>query len=299
MRGSEYAELRSFVAIVEEGSFARAAARIGVSPSALSQSLRALEGRLGVRLINRTTRSLAPTEAGDRLFTRVRPAIVDLEGAAEAVNAFRDRPAGIVRVNAPRLAVTRIVEPLLAAFCEAYPDIVVDLVVDDALTDITAAGFDIGIRLGELLENDMIAVRLTEPIRQIAVASPAYIARFGTPQAPSDLLDHRCINWRRPGLGSIYHWEFRRPEGDWFSVAVDGPLIVNDRSVARRAALDGLGIAFWVEEEFVADIAAGLLVPLLEQYCGTFPGFHLYYSDRWQMPAAVRAFVDHLKRGIV
>jgi DNA-binding transcriptional LysR family regulator len=208
MRGSDYAELKAFVTIVAHGNFARAAAELGMSASTLSQTIRALEARLGLRLLNRTTRSISLTDAGERLHARFRPAMIEMEAAVRNVVDARDTPAGTLRVHLPSVAAATFLEPTLGRFHAAYPDIVLDVTIDDAVTDIVEAGYDVGARLGEFLEADMIAVQLGGEQRQLAVASPEYIVRHGRPNVPGDLLQHHCINWRRPGGKGLYKWEF-------------------------------------------------------------------------------------------
>lgn len=296
MRGNEFADLRAFVLVAEEASFARAATRLRVSPSTLSGTIRDLEERLGVRLLNRTTRSVALTEAGGRLLARFKPAMEEIEAAVGELGRLRDTPAGTVRMHLPRLACTTLVEPVLGRFAEAYPDIRLELSIDDAPADIVAAGFDVGVTLGELLERDMVAVRLGADIHQVAVASPTYLARHGTPGTPADLHGHRCINWRKPGSGKLYNWEFMK-DGQWFAVAVDGPLTVSHRDVALAAAAQGVGIAFayWSDRWLRPKVEAGELVPLLEAYSPPFPGWHLYYPRHATRTPAVRALVDFIK----
>jgi DNA-binding transcriptional LysR family regulator len=295
MRGSEFAELRAFVAVAEQGNFARAAAELRLSPSTLSQTIRELEERLGVRLLNRTTRSVSITEAGQRLLSRFKPAMEEMQAAVADARNLRDRPAGTVRLHASRSASAVLVEPRLGRFFEAYPDIILDLTIDDAVTNIVAAGFDVSIRIGELLEEDMVAVKIGDDIRQLAVASPDYIARHGTPKVPSDLHSHRCINWRWPGTSGLYNWEFAK-DGRWFSVAVNGPLIVSHRDAAVIAAVQGVGIAFWGEYAVRPYIDAGQLVPLLEEFSPAFPGWHLCYPKQRHTSAPVRAFVDFFRQ---
>jgi DNA-binding transcriptional LysR family regulator len=295
MRGSEFAELRAFVAVAEQGNFARAAAELRLSPSTLSQTIRELEERLGVRLLNRTTRSVSITEAGQRLLSRFKPAMEEMQAAVADARNLRDRPAGTVRLHASRSASAVLVEPRLGRFFEAYPDIILDLTIDDAVTNIVAAGFDVSIRIGELLEEDMVAVKIGDDIRQLAVASPGYIARHGAPKEPSDLHSHRCINWRWPGTSGLYNWEFAK-DGRWFSVAVNGPLIVSHRDAAVIAAVQGVGIAFWGEYAVRPYIDAGQLVPLLEEFSPAFPGWHLCYPKQRHTSAPVRAFVDFFRR---
>lgn len=295
MRGSEYAELKAFVTVVAHGSFARAAEELGVSASTLSQTIRTLEARLGVRLLNRTTRSVSPTDAGERLHARFKPAMLEMEAAVRDVAGLRDAPAGRLRVHMPSVAAATYLEPALGRFHATYPDIVLDVTIDDSVTDIVKAGYDVGARLGEYLEADMIAVKLGGEQRQLVVASPDYIARHGRPETPADLLRHRCINWRRPGSTGVYKWEFHE-DGRWFGVAVDGPLIVSHRAMAIAAAVQGVGIAFWAEELVRPLIDEGKLVPLLEEWCATFPGWFLYYPKQRHTPPSVRAFVDFLRQ---
>jgi len=208
MRGREYAQLKAFVTVVAQGSFARAAAELGVSASTLSQTIRELESRLGVRLLNRTTRSLSLTDAGQRLHARFKPAMIEMEAAVEDVGSLRDRPAGVLRVHMPAAPATAYLGPVLGQFHATYPDIVLDVTVEDSVTDIVEAGYDVGVRLGESLEADMVAVKLSGEQRQLVVGSPDYIARHGRPEEPADLLRHRCINWRQPGSAGLYKWEF-------------------------------------------------------------------------------------------
>ncbi|HEX6537345.1 MAG TPA: LysR family transcriptional regulator [Gemmatimonadaceae bacterium] len=295
MRGSEYAALRAFAAVVAHGSFARAAAELGITASTLSQTIRELEAQLGVRLLNRTTRSVSLTDAGRRLHARFEPAMREMEAAVRDAISLRDAPAGLLRVHMPSVAAAAYLEPVLGRFHEAYPDIVLDVTVDDAVTDIVAAGYDVGARLGEFLEGDMVAVKLGGAQRQLAVASADYIARHGRPETPADLLRHRCINWRRPGSAGVYKWEFQK-DGRWFGIAVDGPLVVSHRDLAIAAAVQGVGIAFWAEELVRPLIDEGKLVPLLEEWCGTFPGWFLCYPKQRFTPPSVRAFVDFLRR---
>jgi DNA-binding transcriptional LysR family regulator len=295
MRGSEYAELRAFVTVVANGSFARASEELGMSASTLSQTIRALEARLGVRLLNRTTRSVSLTDAGERLHARFKPAMLEMEAAVEDVVSSRDTPAGRLRVHMPSVAAAAYLEPVLGPFHATYPDIVLDVTIDDSVTDIVRVGYDVGARLGEFLEADMVAVKLGGEQRQLAVASPDYIARHGRPETPADLLRHRCINWRQPGSTGVYKWEFLK-DGEWFAVAVEGPLVVSHRAMAIAAAVQGVGIAFWAEELVRPLIGAGKLVPLLEEWCGTFPGWFLYYPKQRYTPPSVRAFVDFLRR---
>jgi DNA-binding transcriptional LysR family regulator len=298
MRGQEYADLRAFVTVADEMNFARAAARLQVSPSTLSQTIRLLEQRLGVRLFNRTTRSISLTEAGQRLLTRFKPAMQEMDAALLDVANVGDRVAGTVRLHLPRLASASLVEPLLGDFQTQYPEIVLDMTIDDAATNIVEAGFDVGIALGEQLEKDMVAVRIGDDIRQLAVASPDYLARHGCPEVPADLHAHRCINWRKPGDSGVYRWEFQQ-NGQRITVAVNGPLIVSHRDVALAAAAQGVGIAFayWSARWARPLIEQRRLLPILEAFSPSFSGWHLYYPKQRYMPPAVRALVDFLRQG--
>ena len=296
MRGSEFSDLRAFVAIVEEGNFSRAATRLRISPSTLSQTIRQFEERIGAQLLIRTTRSMSVTEAGQRLFDRFRPALREMEEALGEVRKLQGAVSGTVRIVLPRLALASLVEPYLGDFAQAYPDIHLELGINDAVTDIVGDGFDIGITLGELLEKDMVAVKMGPDLRQIAVAAPEYLARYGTPETPNDLLSHNCINWRKPGSDRIYNWEFF-DAGRWYSVAVNGTLTVSHRDTALQAAAQGAGIAFayWSSQWMQPLIDAGRLVPLLEDYAPQFPGWYLYYARQHQTPASVRAVIDFFR----
>jgi len=294
LSGGDYNQLRAFVAVGELLSFSRAAEALGVSPSALSQMVRGFEDRVGVQLLVRTTRSVALTQAGDTLLRRVRPAVSELGSAVGQVRRTRERPAGTVRVHAFRSAAERYIAPILGKFATAYPDVVLDLTLDDAVVDVVAGGYDAALRIGEVIERDMIAVRLGPELRQIAVAAPDYIARHGVPAHPRELVDHRCIRWRWPGRALPYAWEFFE-DGAWFEVAVDGPLIVNDKELSIRAAVDGAGIAFPVEYMVFDLIADGRLVPLLDPWSIPFPGHFLCYPRQRQMAPALRAFIDAVR----
>ena len=294
MRGAEYGDLSSFVAVAEALSFRRASVRLGLSPSALSHAIRALETRLGARLLNRTTRSVALTDAGRALFDRLQPAFADIAGAVEAVRAYHDRPSGTVRINLPKLAAHSVLAPAFGRFARAYPEVRLEVAVDDGLTDIVAAGFDAGVRPGERLQRDMVAVRITPDLRTAVVGSPAYLAVRPAPRTPEDLQDHACINYRWSDGGALYRWPFQREEKA-FDVQVEGPLTMNDTDLILAAALDGVGLACLLEDRVAPDIAAGRLVRVLEDFSPTFPGFFLYYAGRRETPPALRALVDFLK----
>jgi DNA-binding transcriptional LysR family regulator len=294
MRGSDFAELKAFAAVVERASFARAADHLGFSPSALSQTIRQLETRLGVRLLNRTTRSVAPTSAGARLYERIARVIQDLDAAvAEAVEAT-GRTAGTLRINTLSMAADKLIAPRLGRFHRAYPQVVLDIVIDDGLSDIVAGRFDAGIRVGERLEKDMIAVRLTRDVEMTAVASPDYLTHHGEPKTPADLHSHVCINWRFPGSGAIYRWEFEK-KGKKLEIAVEGALISNHQEIVVEGALQGLGILYAYNDERIDDmIARGQLKRVLAEWSLTLPGLFLYYSNRRLPQPALRAFIDCL-----
>lgn len=294
MRGSDFAELKAFAAVVERASFARAAEHLGLSPSALSQIIRQLETRLGVRLLNRTTRSVAPTPAGSRLHERIAPMFLEMDAAVAEAVAATGQTAGTLRINTLGIAAKKIIAPRLGRFHRAHPDVTLDIVIDDALSDIVAGRFDAGIRVGQRLEKDMIAVRLTSDVKMLAVASPGYLARRGLPSTPADLHRHACINWRFPGSGRIYRWEFVK-KGKKLEIAVEGPLISNHQDVVVEAALQGLGILYAYDDDRVAEaIARGQLTRVLADWSVTSPGLYLYYADRRHPRPALRAFIDCL-----
>ncbi len=294
MRGSEFTELKAFVAVVERQSFARAAEHLGVSPSALSQTIRQLEGRLGTRLLNRTTRSVAPSASGGRLYARIAPLFEELAVAVAETREATGRVNGTLRINTLGIAARTLIAPRLARFHQAYPDVVVDIVVDDALSDIVSGRFDAGIRVGGQLEKDMVAIRLTPDLNMVAVASPDYVARRGTPRSPTELQDHGCINWRLQSDGRQYRWEFKK-RGRHLEVAVDGPVVTNHADVGIAAALAGLGIAYHFEQDRVGELLAqGLLVRVLADWSVSRPGLFLYYPNRRHRPALLGAFIDCL-----
>ena len=294
MRGAEFAELKAFVAVVDRSSFARAADHLGLSRSGLSQVIRQLESRLGVRLLNRTTRSVSPTEPGRRLYERIAPMLREMDDAvAQAVGATA-RVTGTLRINTLGMAAKRLIAPRLGRFSSAHPDVVLDIVIDDGLSDITGAGFDAGIRIGGRLQKDMVAVRLTPDIELLAVASPGYLSRHGEPKTPEDLHDHACINWRFPGSGKIAGWHFRK-KGRSVEFHGEGRVISNHQDVVVPAALDGLGVLYAYNDDGIADaLRDGRLVRVLADWSPTVPGLYLYYSSRRFMLPALRAFIDCL-----
>ena len=294
MRGSDFAELKAFATVVERASFARAADQLGLSASALSQTIRQLETRLGVRLLNRTTRSVGPTEAGARLHERVAPLLKEFDAAVAEVVAAKGRVAGTLRINTLGMAARTLIAPRLSRFHRNNPDVVLDLVIDDGLSDIVAGGFDAGIRIGERLEKDWIAVRLTPDVPMMAVASPTYLGRHGEPKTPNDLQHHACINWRYPGSGNLFRWPFEKKKRK-LELTVGGPLIANLSDVAVEGALQGLGILYAYHDELVLDaLERGRLRRVLADWSPTVPGVFLYYANRSHSQPALRAFIDCL-----
>jgi DNA-binding transcriptional LysR family regulator len=293
MVANDLSALSVFLTVAEERSFTRAAKRLGVSPSAVSHSMRELEEEIGVRLLSRTTRSVAPTAPGEHLLVRLRPAFTDIREALGQVSGLRNKPAGRVRLLVPRLATNTVLAPKLGEFVRDYPDIVLDVTTDDSRMDIVAGGFDAGIHFGEYIEKDMIAVRVSPDLRPIIVGSPRYLKSRTKPKSPRDLIHHRCINFRHGDAG-LYRWEFEKGKKS-LSVAVSGPLIVDDLDLVIRAALDGVGLAYMLEEDAAPHLASGALVSMLEDWCQPFPGFFLYYPSRRQQPAALSALIDVLR----
>ena len=289
----ELSVLSAFLAVAEERSFTRAAQRLGVSTSALSHAIRGLEERFGVRLLARTTRSVAPTDAGEQLIARLHPALGDIRGALDLISGFRDRPAGRVRLVVSPLAATRVLAPKLGQFARDYPDVVLDVTTDESRVDLVAARFDAGIHFGEFIERDMVAVRVSKDHRPAIVGSPSYFESHPKPASPRDLLSHRCINYRH-GSAGVYRWEFDKGKQS-LAVAVNGPLIVNDVEIMIRAAIDGVGLAFMSEERAAPHLASGALVRVLEDWCPPFPGFFLYYPSRRQLPAGLSALIETLR----
>lgn len=291
MEGSHYAELMSFIAIHEARSFRGAALRLGVTPSALSRTLRRLEDRLAVRLFNRTTRSVSATEAGNLLYTKLVPAVVGLDRALQDALVSGDNPVGTVRLNLPRVAAELIVMPRLPQFTALHPGIRLEMVIDDGLTDVVAKGFDAGIRNGGRLAQDMVAVRLTSPYRVAVVGSPAYFEKYEPPVTPDDLSSHSCLNYRWTTTGQLACWQFSGPEG-MVKADVDGQLIINDTGLLRDAVLGGVGLACLPEAAVERQIASGALLRVLDDWCKPFPGFYLYHPGRHRTPPALRALIS-------
>lgn len=291
MKRLDPADLSAFLAIARHKSFRRAATELGVTPSALSHSLRAIEERLDLRLVNRTTRSVSLTEAGEKLFARVQPAFRDIDDALEDLNSFRgDKPSGRLRLNAPVPTARYLLLPIISRFIRVYPDIHVELVADNAMVDVVSEGFDAGVRLGESLAADMIATAIGPRQRFIPVGTPDFFARHGKPSVPQDLHRLPCIRYRFMS-GRMFNWEFERG-GISLDVDVQGPLTLTDLDQMVDAALDGIGIAYVLEDIARPHLQSGRLVAVLEDWCPYDPGFFLYYPSRRQMPAALRAFID-------
>ncbi|WP_342360037.1 LysR family transcriptional regulator [Terrarubrum flagellatum] len=287
-------DLSVFLAIATHSSLRKAAVELGVTPSALSHALRTLEERLDIRLINRTTRSVALTEAGARLFERLRPAFRDIDDAIEDLNVFRGRPVGALRLNASRLATQLVLMPIVSRFVEAYPEVNVELVCDNALVDVVSGGFDAGVRFGETIAADMIAVPIGPRHRFAVVGSPDYFRRHDMPAKPEDLKHLPCIRYRFLS-GVFYNWEFERG-GVEMEVEVNGPVIVSDQDLMIAPALAGVGLAYVFEEQVSDMIADGRLLRALGDWCPFYPGFFLYYPSRRQLPAALRAFIDFARK---
>ena len=295
MRANQFSQLSAFVAVAEHGSFTKAATHLGLSPPSLSQTVRSLETRLGVRLLNRTTRSVALTAAGERLLADMQPLLAGIDKAVDGVNQFRDTPMGCLRLTASRFAAVMIVGPLIGSFLTEYPDIKVELFVDDSQSDIVSGRFDAGVRWGGRIDKDMIAVRMGGGFRLIPVASPAYLARNPRPSTPKDLRAHRCIHYRHTWNGEIHRWVFEK-DGEQIEVAVEGALIVNDMDLALGAARDGVGIAYVPEATARRSIEEGRLVPLLEDWCRFELDFFLYYSSRRQMPLPLQTLIAFIRK---
>lgn len=287
-------DLIAFLAVAREQSFTRAAARLGVSQSAVSHTVRSLEARLGVRLLTRTTRSVAPTEAGERLLLKIGPRLEEIEAELESLSELRGTPAGTIRITTGDHAAETILWPQLAKLLPSYPDIKVEIIIDYGLTDIVAERYDAGIRLGEQVAKDMIAVRIGPDIRFAVVGAEAYLAERPAPITPQDLIGHACINLRFPTLGGLYAWEFER-DGRELKVRVEGQVVFNGIFQILSAALDGFGLAYVPEDLALPHIATGRLKRVLEDWCPPWPGYHLYYPSRRQNSAAFAVVVEALR----
>jgi len=286
--------LSALLLVAEKRSFTAAAAALRVTPSAVSQNVRALEARLGVRLLQRTTRSVGLTEAGAHFIARLKPAIGGVYEAFESLAELRDTPAGLLRLTLPRLAYQQVLAAKLPAFLKRYPDIELDASIDDAFVDIVAQGFDAGIRIGEMIDREMIGVRVGEDLRMIVVGSPGYFAERGKPKHPRDLPEHDCIAYRQRTSGVVYRWEFT-DDGKDFAVAIDGRVVLNDGDIMTDVALRGLGLAYVPESSVREHLRRKELVRVLDAFCQPFPGLFLYYPSRSQVAPKLKALIDFLR----
>jgi DNA-binding transcriptional LysR family regulator len=294
MDREDWGSLAAFAVVAEERSFTRAAARLGISPSALSHTMRRLEERLHIQLLARSTRSVSTTEAGEGLLARLRPAIDEISGAVEELGRFIERPSGRVRITTSRSGARMVVAPVLPGFIQAYPQIVLEVLIEPGLTNIVERRLDAGIRLGESLEKDVVAVPVTGPLRMAVVGTPHYFVTHPVPATPHDLRKHRCINFRLPSAGAIYKWEFEKGPHK-MEVGVEGPLVFDDEEMVIEAALAGLGLAYVIEDQVTSLLQAGALVRALDDWCAPFPGFFLYYPGRRQVSPGLGAFIEAIR----
>jgi DNA-binding transcriptional LysR family regulator len=295
MQKSQISAFNAFIAVAEHRNFTRAATQLGISTASLSETIRALEENLGVRLLNRTTRSVAATLAGERLLERMRPLLAEFDAALDSINDYRDRPAGALRIIVPPIVASSVIGPLLSRFLAEYPEIRIEIVVSNKHTDIVAERFDAGVRLGQRLDHDMIALRISGNLEHVVVASPDYLARNGKPEAPQDLLHHACIRYRFAS-GGLLPWKFI-VGGKIAEPAVEGPLVVNEPTLAVAAAVGGVGVFYGPVERLRHPIARGELSPILQDFVpAPSDAFYLYYSSRRRNPAALQALIDFLKR---
>lgn len=294
MRREELVDLNALLTVADEGSFTRAAAKLATSQSALSHTIRRLEDRLGVRLLTRTTRNVAPTEAGERLLATLRPALEGIAAELSSLSDLRDKPAGTIRITTSEHAASTVLWPVLRRLLPDYPDVHVELGLDSSFTDIVADRFDAGVRLGEALAKDMVAVRIGPDLRMAVVGSPAYFAKAPRPLTPDDLAGHLCINLRLLSGGGLYAWELER-DGRQVRVRVQGQLAFNTTAMIVEAASAGFGLGFVMENQVISHLADGRLIRVLDDWCPTFPGYHLYYPSRRQPSAAFTLLVESLR----
>jgi len=294
MDREDWGSLAAFAVVAEERSFTRAAARLGVSPSALSHTLRRLEERLRIQLLARSTRSVSTTQAGERLLGRLGPALEEITLAVEDLGRLLKRPSGKIRITASRTAARMVLTPVLPRFVPRYPDIVVEVLIEPGFTNIVERRFDAGIRLGESLEKDVVAVPVTGQLRMAVVGAPHYFAGHPLPTTPHDLRKHRCINFRLPAAGTIYRWEFEQGQHA-VEVGVEGPLVFDDEDMVIDAALNGVGLAFLIEDQVASLIQAGALKRVLADWCPPFAGFYLYYPGRRQVSPALAALIEAIR----
>ncbi len=289
-----YSDILAFIAVAREKSFTRAAAKLGVSQSALSHSMRSLESRLGIRLLTRTTRNVSTTEAGERILNRIAPRFEDIDTELECLSELRDKPAGLIRISCSDHAAITLIWPKITPLLEQYPDIRIEVNVDNGFTNIVSGRFDAGVRLGEAVEKDMIAVKIGPECRMAVAGTPEYLEKHGRPEQPEDLLKHECIAMRMISSGGVYDWELDNGERE-VNVKTRGQVICNNTYLIRQAALDGFGLAFLPEDMFAEDFKAGKLERVLEDWCMPFPGYHLYYPNRNNHSPAFTAVVDALR----
>lgn len=294
MKREDLADLSAFLAVAEAGSFTLAASRLGMSQSALSQIVRRLEGRLGLQLLRRTTRSVSPTDAGERLLETLIPALSSLDASLAALSEMREKPAGTIRITSVEHATDTIIYPVLKTFLPKYPDVSVEIVSDYGLVDIVAERLDAGVRLGEHVDKDMIAVRIAPDLHMTMVGSPAYFADRPPPMVPQDLVRHRCLNLRLSPSRGHFVWDFKK-DGRELKVRADGPLAFNTIELIEKAALDGFGLGFLPRDKVREHMKSGRLVSVLEDWCPTYPGYHLYYPSRRQPTPAFALLVDALR----
>ncbi|QND45599.1 LysR family transcriptional regulator (plasmid) [Rhizobium lusitanum] len=294
MPHENFNDLAAFATVAKERSFTKAAAKLGVSQSALSQTIRALEERLGLRLLTRTTRSVAPSEAGERLLQTVAPRFEEIEAELAVLSELREKPAGTIRITAGEHPAISVLQPALKRFLPNYPDINVEIIVDYGLTDIVAEGFDAGVRMGEQVAKDMIAVRIGPEMRMAVVGSPAYFEKRPAPQTPQDLTAHSCINMRLPTYGGLFPWGLEK-DGREVKVRGEGQLVFNNLGLRLHSALDGLGVTYMPEDQVLPYVAEGRLIRVLEDWCPYFPGYHLYYPSRRHSSPALTLLVDSLR----
>jgi len=294
MRREDMADLTAFLAVAEERSFTRAAARLGMSQSALSQIVRRLEERLGLRLLTRTTRSVAPTEAGERLLETLAPALSDVDARIAALSALSERPAGVIRITSVEHAAETVLWPALRTFLRTYPDIKVEIILDYGLTDIVAERLDAGVRLGEQVDKDMIAVRISPDIPMVIAGAPSYLGRKPQPKVPQDLVHHQCINLRLGASRENAPWRFRKGEREPH-VRVDGPVAYNSLAMIRQAALDGFGLGYLTRDSVQRDLDEGRLISVLADWCPPLPAYHIYYPSRRQQLPAFALLVEALR----
>jgi DNA-binding transcriptional LysR family regulator len=294
MKRDELNDLAAFVVVADEMSFTRAASKLGISASALSHAMKALEERLGLQLLARTTRKVSTTEAGSRLLQTLRPAFEDISTALIALSDLRDKPAGTLRITMPRHAAISVLWPMMPDFLTAHRDIRIEMTIDEGLTDIIESRYDAGIRFGEKVAKDMVAVRVSHDLRWAVVGSPAYFTNHPLPNTPQDLVDHRCINYRFATSEGLYLWEFEQ-DGRLFQLRVDGNLIFNDGELILAAALAGQGLGYLLEDQITAHVAEGRLIRVLPEWCPAASGYYLYHPNRRQTPSALAALVDALR----